>query len=68
MKPAQVVGRVLVCIECEASVDVLEACLGAQTDAEHRWLDEDAYTCGTCLEAAGATVEAPAPDTARVAA
>lgn len=68
MKATQVVGRVLVCIECGSCVDVLEACAGATTDDEHHWMDVDAYTCGTCLEATGATVTADAPDTARVAA
>jgi len=68
MKITQVVGRVLVCIECGAHVDVLEACVGATTADEHRWIGEDAYVCGGCLEAAGATVTATTPDTARVAA
>lgn len=47
-----VVGRVMVCRRCRRSVDVVEAALGARTDAEHRWLDETEYVCGLCLDPA----------------
>lgn len=45
-----VVGRVMVCRRCWRSVDVIEAALGANTEEEHRWLDESAYVCGLCLD------------------
>jgi hypothetical protein len=68
MKPTQVVGRILACNVCGAIVDVLEAASGATTDAEHRWINPDAYECGECLEAAQATDSATVPDIASVAA
>jgi len=69
MKITHAVGRCLVCIECGAVVDVLEAWDGATSDDEHRWIDPALYTCGECLcSATKATVTATVPDTAQVAA
>jgi hypothetical protein len=68
MKPTQVVGRVLACNVCGAIVDVLEACAGATTDAEHRWIVPAEYVCGACCEAAQVTTQATVPDIASVAA
>jgi hypothetical protein len=30
-------------------VQVLEAAAGARSEAEHRWLDPEAFVCGGCL-------------------
>lgn len=69
MKITHAVGRCLVCIECRAVVDVLEACAGATTEAEHRWIGDAPYTCGECLcSATQATLTAPQVDTSVVAA
>jgi len=68
MKITHAVGRCLVCIECRAVVDVLEAWDGATTDEAHRWIVPAEYVCGACCEATQATVTATAPDTDLVAA
>lgn len=52
----RVVGRVLVCVRCRRTVDVLEAAAGARNDDEHRWINPSSYVCGCCLEAAGEIV------------
>ena len=69
MKITHAVGRCLVCIACGVVVDVLEACTGATTEAEHRWIDPALYACGECLcSATRATLTDPQVDTAVVAA
>ena len=67
MKITHAVGRCLVCIECRAVVDVLEAWDGATTDEAHRWIVPAEYVCGACCEATQATVTATKGELAVVA-
>lgn len=47
------IGRLLVCGQCRAAVDVVEAAAGASGEEEHRFLDASTFVCGGCLEASG---------------
>lgn len=40
--------RRLFCRRHHGWVEVFEACFGARTDAEHRFLDAEDYYCGEC--------------------
>lgn len=48
--PASSFERGLVCTRCGALVAVMEARLGATSDADHQHLDPETYACGECLE------------------
>lgn len=45
-----VVGRLLTCTGCRKRVDVLEACMGARTVVEHRWVNPATYRCAGCTD------------------